>query len=286
MSIRSLSSRTSVAVWNSIVAFLILGLGQGVWGALLLTNLKTTPAIPWAVAVMSLFLWLMWKYLGGSGWPHRTSENRRRYLRANRIPAQAWSWPVLAGVLSIVALTGYWIVLFQLVPMPGNVLPDLSRYPLLTVVLMLVMASFVSPVIEESAFRGYCQGTLEREFPGSVAILISSVLFALAHVTQGFLWPKLLVYFLAGVVFGTMAYLTNSILPGLAIHIIADLTFFALVWPYDTKRQLVWRSGADRWFWLHAFQAIIFTRLTVIAFSRLASARGTRSRNEMRLGSA
>ena len=273
MSIRSLSSRTWAVAWSSIVAFIILGFGQGVWGALLLTNLKATPAIPWAVAVMSFILWLMWKYLGGAGWPHRTSENRRRYLRANRIPARAWSWAILAGVLSIVALTGYWIVMFQLVPMPGNVLPDLSRYPLLTVMLKLVMASLVSPVTEESAFRGYCQGTLEREFTGSVAVLMSSVLFALAHVTQGFLWPKLSVYFLAGVAFGTMAYLTNSILPGLAIHIFADLTFFALVWPYDTKRQLVWRGGADRWFWLHTLQAIIFTGLAVIAFSRLASLR-------------
>jgi hypothetical protein len=60
MSLRSLSSRTSALAWSSIVA-LILGSGEGVWGALLLTNLKATPAIPWAVAVMSLFSWLMWK---------------------------------------------------------------------------------------------------------------------------------------------------------------------------------------------------------------------------------
>lgn len=180
---------------------------------------------------------------------------------------------MLAGVLSIVALAGYWIVTFQLVQMPGNVLPDFSKCPMLTVVLALVMASLVSPITEESAFRGYCQMILEGEFRGAVAVLISSILFALAHVTQGFLWPKLLVYFLAGVMFGVMAYLTGSILPGIAVHIVADLTFFALVWPYDTKRQLVWKVGADRWFWLHMLQAIIFTALAVIAFRRLASLR-------------
>jgi membrane protease YdiL (CAAX protease family) len=270
MSVPSISARIRSVAWSAILAFLILGLGQGVWGALLVSNLRTSPAIPWAVAVMFLILWLMWQYLGGKGWPQSTSETRRRYLRANRVSGQEWAWGMLAGVLSIVALAGYWIVMFRLVKMPGNVLPDFSKYPMMTVVLVLVMASLVSPFTEESAFRGYCQVILEREFRGPVAVLISSVLFALAHVTQGFLWPKLLVYFLAGVVFGATAYFTASILPGMAVHIIADLTFFVLVWPYDAKRQLVWAGGADRWFWLHTVQAIIFTALAVIAFSRLA----------------
>lgn len=268
---RSLASRIGSVAWSAILAFLIVVFAQGVWGALLFANLRTGLAIPWAVAAMSLILWLMWQYLGGKGWPQRTSESRRRYLRANQVSGQAWIWAMLAGVLSIVALAGYWVVMFQLVQMPANVLPDLSTYPMLTVVLMPVMASLVSPITEESAFRGYCQTILEREFRGVVAVMISSLLFALAHVTQGLLWPKLLVYFLAGLVFGAMAYLTGSILPGLAVHIVADLTFFALIWPYDTRRQLVWKSGADRWFWLHSLQAIIFTALALIAFRRLAS---------------
>jgi membrane protease YdiL (CAAX protease family) len=235
----SLSSRIGYVAWSAILAFLIIAFGQGVWGALLFANLRTGLAIPWAVAVMPLVLWLMWQYLNGKGWPQRTSETRRRYLRANRVSGQAWTWAMLAGVLSIVALAGYWIVMFQLVQMPANVLPDLSNYPMLTVVLMPVMASLVSPIAEESAFRGYCQVILEREFRGAVAVIISSVLFALAHLTQGFLWPKLLVYFLVGLAFGAMAYLTGSILPGIAVHLIGDLTFFALIWPYDTQRQLV-----------------------------------------------
>jgi len=270
MSFSPLSTRIWSVAWSAILAFLILVVGQGVWGALRLSNLRISPAIPWAVAGMSLMLWLMWQYLSGKGWPQRTSEARRRYFRANRVSGRAWAWSMLAGVLSIVALAGYWIVLFQLVRMPGNVLPDFSKYPMLTVVLMLAMASLVSPFTEESAFRGYCQVILESNFRGPVAVLVSSALFTLAHLTQGFLWPKLLVYFLAGLVFGVTAYFTASILPGMVVHIIGDLTFFALVWPYDTKRQLVWEAGADWWFWLHTAQAIIFTALAIMAFSRLA----------------
>jgi len=270
MSARSLSGRLLSLARSAILAFVILALGQGVWGALLVANLRTTTAVPWAVAVMPIVLWLMWRYLGGKWWPHRTSEARRLCLRANGVSGPAWTWAILAGLLSIAALAGLWIVMFQLVRMPANILPDYAGYPLLTVVLVIAMASLVSPITEESAFRGYCQAILEREFSGPLAVLISSVLFALAHLTQGFLWPKLLVYFLAGLVFGVIANLTASILPGMVAHIVGDLTFFALVWPYDPKRRLVWGRGADPWFWLHLAQAAAFTVLAILAFRRLA----------------
>jgi len=154
--------------------------------------------------------------------------------------------------------------------MPANVLDIFSGYPLLTTVLVIAMASLVSPITEEAAFRGYCQVILERQFTAPIAVLISSALFAAAHVVHGFLWPKLLVYFLVGVVFGVMAYVANSTVPAIPVHIIGDLTFFTLVWPYDATRQLVWEGGADRWFWIHVAQAIIFTALAIPAFVRLA----------------
>jgi len=173
-------------------------------------------------------------------------------------------------VLSIVALAGYWILLFQLVKMPANALDTFSGYPLLTTVLVIAMASLVSPITEEAAFRGYCQVILEREFTAPIAVLLSSVLFTVAHVVHGFLLPKLLVYFLAGVVFGGMAYLANSTVPAIPAHIIGDLTFFTLIWPYDATRRLVWEGGADRWFWIHTAQALVFTALAIPAFVRLA----------------
>jgi len=269
-SMRSFLRKILMVAWSAVLAFLILGFGQRLWGALLVTNLKTTPAIPWAVPLMGLVLWLMWKYLGGSWWPRRTSEARRRCLRAMRVPAPVLGWAFVAGLLSIVALAGYWIVLFQLVKMSPNTVPDLSKFPWLTTALVIVMASLVSPVTEESAFRGYCQVILEREFNGTVAVVISSFLFAMAHVTHGLLWPKLLVYFLVGVVFGVTAYLTRSTIPALPVHIIGDMIFFILVWPYDAGRNLVWESGTDKWFWIHAGQAVLFTALAIPAFLRLA----------------
>ena len=189
----SLSSRIPAVVWTGILAFVLTVFTGGVWTVLLISNVATSPAIPWAVAVMALLLWLMWQYLGGRWWPQSTSEARRRYLRARPVRGQVFVWALLAGTLSIVALVGFWIVLHQLVKIPARVLPNFSGYPLLTVALVLVMASLVSSLTEEAGFRGYFQSALERKVRGPVAIVMMSLVIAPAHgLTQGFLWPILL----------------------------------------------------------------------------------------------
>jgi membrane protease YdiL (CAAX protease family) len=98
-------------------------------------------------------------------------------------------WALAAGILAIVALSGFWIVLFQLVQSPGNALPEFSRYPWLTVALTLVMAALVGAVTEEAGFRGYFQSFLERELSAPAAIVIAALALAPGHgLTQGFVW--------------------------------------------------------------------------------------------------
>ncbi len=266
---RSSATRIFKLAGFALLAFAITTLAGGIWSALLVTNLRSNPTVPWSVPAMALLLWLMWRYLDGSGWPRSTSEARRRYLRANRRFGQTYLWAFVAGVLSVLALAGYWIALFRLVKMPPNALPDMSSYPRMTVALMILMGALVAPFMEEAGFRGYFQVALEREFRGPVAVMVSSLVFALAHFAHGILWPKLLVYFLAGIAFGVTAYLTNSTLPAILPHMIGDLTFFTMVWPHDAGRRLVLESGTDDWFWIHVAQAIVFTVLAVWAFQRL-----------------
>src|SRR5271156_5873992 len=75
---RPLRDRILTAVWAAILGVFIALFGQGVWSALIVANLATTPAIPWAVAVMAVVLWLIWQYLGGRWGPRRTSDGRRQ----------------------------------------------------------------------------------------------------------------------------------------------------------------------------------------------------------------
>ncbi len=255
----------------AILALLLSMFVGGVWTALLITNLKLSPALPWSVVAMGVVLWLMWRYLDGHGPPHKTAGSRHGLLRANPVSRPVFNWALLAGLLGVFALAGFWIVLSQVVRTPGRSLPDFSQYPVVTVVAVVVMGCLVSSVAEEAAVRGYFQGYLERRLPGAAAVLISSLVLAPAHsLTQGFVWPTMLFYFAVDCMFGTMAYLTKSILPGLLIHFIGLLTFFTLVWPGDALRPPVSTAGASTWFWIHVGQTITCGILAVVTFSRLA----------------
>jgi hypothetical protein len=101
---RSFANRTLKVIGFGLLAFAITILAGGIWSALLLANLRSSPAVPWSVPSMALLLWLIWSYLGGRGWPHSSSEARRRYLRANRRSSRPYLWGLVTGVLSVVAL--------------------------------------------------------------------------------------------------------------------------------------------------------------------------------------
>lgn len=257
---------------SAVAGFGVAAAGSLIWGGLLVANLRTTPAVPWAAAVMAVVLWLLWSYLGGRWWPARTSAARRGLLRARPVPARLFAGAVGAGLLALAALAGLWIVLVRVTGAGGNpTLDAVAAYPAITVVAGILMGSLVSPLTEEAAFRGYSQTLLERRFPTVAAIALSSAFFALWHgPTQGFGWSKLLFFFLVGVVFGTIAWLTGSVLPAIPVHIAGDLVFFTLIWPNDAARTVIWTHGADAWFWLHAAQTVGFAALAIAAFRWLA----------------
>lgn len=244
-------------VRTALIALAIAFVPQGIWSALILANLRITPAVPWAVAVMAAGLWLAVRY--------------RRLPRTNTVSRPVLTWAWIAGTCAIVALVGYWIVLASLVRMPGSVLPDLSGYPWWTAALAVVAGAAISPLCEQAGLWGYWQRALERDFSTPTALFVTAIAFAvLPHPPlPAPLWPKWLFFFLTGLTFAMMASLTDSILPGLAVHGVALLTFFVLVWPSDPGRRLVLESGPDGWFWSHAAQAVLFTGAACWAFRRL-----------------
>jgi membrane protease YdiL (CAAX protease family) len=274
-------SRTALkAIGFALLAFVLTAVVGGVWTVLLAANLAATPSVPWSVVVMGGLLWALWAYLGGAGWPRRTSAARRIALRARGTSRPVFIWALSAGMLAIVALAGLWIVLFRVAQTAPRALPDYSAYPLVTVALALVMSSLVNGVTEEAAFRGYLQGFLEGSVGGVAAIAITTLVMAPEHaLTQGFVWPTLVFYVAVDVMLGTTAYLARSIVPGIVIHAVGLLVFFTLVWPGDRLREFAGQGDANTWLWIHAAQVVVFAALAVFAFIRLAAvARARRTR--------
>jgi membrane protease YdiL (CAAX protease family) len=267
-------TRTSAVRSIGVAALASVGVaatGVITWQSLLTLNLRLTPGIPWSVAAEGLALVLIWAWLGGRWRPARWAAARRRLLRSRIVSPTAFVWAAAAGGLSLVALAGLWIVLVRMTGAGGNpTLTAAAAYPAITVAAAIVMGSLVSPFSEEAAFRGYGQVLLERRFPPVVAVALSSLFFGLCHgPSQGFQPSKIAFYFTVGVVFGTIAYLTGSVLPAIPVHVAGDLLFFTAIWPNDAGRTLVWTHGGDPGFWLNVAQTLVFAILAWLAFRRL-----------------
>jgi len=256
----------------AFVSLAITLVPQGVWSALIVTNLRTSPAVPWSVFAMAILVVVLAQYLRGRWGSTNTAAARRESLRATVVSGETFVWAGLAGAFSITALIGVWIVLASVIRMPGSVLPDLSKYPWWTAVLAVSMGMAISPLCEQAGIWGYLQEGLERQVSGTTAVIVTALVFALLpHPPAGMaLVPRVLFFFLVGLVFSTMAYLTKSILPGLAVHALGLLAFFVLVWPHDTDRRLVTSVGTSFWFWMHVAQAVVFAGLGLAAFGTLA----------------
>lgn len=267
----TLISKTAAFGLATIVSFAITAYGQGLWQLLVIANLSFHPEIPWAAAVMAALLAGLLLYLSGRGWPASSSATRARLLRWNPIPWPTFVLALGAGALALAAFGGLWIAVSDLVHIPAGVQPKMTGVPLPTALAFLIASAMAAPLSEEAAFRGYAMGLLERAWgSGLAAIIGSSVLFAAAHFLQGIDPVKLSLYFAAGVLFATTAYLTNSLYAAMVVHGLGDVLGFTVLWPHDQRPHAM--GFADPLFAPALAALVIFTPLAALAFRKLAIA--------------
>jgi membrane protease YdiL (CAAX protease family) len=278
----SLWRRLPVIVRAPIMGLAVAAAGTVPWALLGLANQRYVRLVPWAIVPAAAYLWLLWRYLNGDGWPERTSQARRTSLRAKSLSPDIWGAAVVAGMLGLAATLPLAEVWGRLVRLPSEAQPIVvpSGMPFPTVLLLLLMASVVAGVVEEAAFRGYMQGAIERRHGPVVAILATGAVFGLAHFTHhpaGVL--VMLPYYVAvAAVYGGLAWLTNSIYPGLVLHIGGDVFVLTRLWvtgrpewqQSSAPPALVWNGGADATFWANLTMLILLGGATVWAYTALA----------------
>jgi membrane protease YdiL (CAAX protease family) len=101
--------------------------------------------------------------------------------------------------------------------------------------LVVLSAVVAAPLAEEFFFRRVLQGWLEKILPdgdGRMAVALSAALFALLHLGQGLAYVPL---FPLGLVLGTIARRTGSIVPCILLHALFNAVSVAL---------LVWQTAA------------------------------------------
>jgi len=269
-----------VIVQAVLIGMLVVIVGTIPRNLLFAANLRYYASVPWAVPLTALYLWCFWRYLNGAGPPDSTAELRRTGLRANRVSSRMWAWALLAGGLGIVALVLALRVANRLVLLPHQQFPDLVQAPEITVLSLLLMAAPVAGIVEEAAFRGYMQASIERRYGLAVAILVTGTMFAVAHLDFTLiLWP----YYLAvAALYGTVTYLTNSILPAVVLHTGGNIYSNMDLWLHGQAEwqassghaALIRQTGADASFWMSSIALLLAGAATVWAFFKLARAAG------------
>lgn len=275
--------RIPVIIRAALTGLLVATLGTVPWALLVSLNTRYWSSIPWAVPPTALYLWLFWRYfVRGAGWPRATADNRRACARANPVSDEMWGLAIVAGLLGLVVVLLLQTVMSRLVAIPAQRDIDPSKYPVATVFLWVVMSALVAGITEETAVRGYLQRPIERRHGPVIAILVAGVLWGFLHFTHPEVTLVLLPFYVAvAAVYGTLAYLTDSIFPGMVLHaggnMFAAFGLFAgghSEWQgLGAPAKLVWETGTDAAFWGSVAALLVVGVVTVGAYVMLARLR-------------
>jgi membrane protease YdiL (CAAX protease family) len=264
-------SRLPILLRSVVLGLLVTAVPTLLWGVLLQVNVKLSARTPWSAVLMAVFLIFYWKYLQGWGWPHSLATQRRNGLRAPALAPAVWAWSLLAGGFGLAASITLFIVAHRLVHWPVAAAPDFSKFPAPTIFVTLLMSAIVAGFSEESGFRGYMQSPLEGRYGPATAVLITSVIFGLLHLSHGFFAPAILFDVGWGALYGLLAWRSGSIVPAFVLHSAADFLEFMLVWklPHRAPAPLLWQAPPDVRFWAECVLIVVMSAMSVFAFRRL-----------------
>jgi len=248
--------------------------------------------------VMAVF----WYYFTGGGYPTATRALRQDVTRLKSLPWPVWRAAVLPLLLSLVIVTSLRLALPSILPVDApKIAVDLSPYPFVTVIGLLVSLAVSAGIAEEVAFRGYLQKPLEDAYGIVPALILTGIAFWFAHADKVTL-SHLPFHMVASILLGLSVYLTKSLLPAIIGHAAGDALLLpayvfhkpAFVWSALTARPiwegsgaatlaerlpLIWRatgpsvlfeSGPTRTFAIIAWTFMASAVLTAVAFVGLA----------------
>ncbi|MGZ5936000.1 MAG: CPBP family intramembrane glutamic endopeptidase [Rhizomicrobium sp.] len=223
--------RTLVVSIGSGVAIILAG--EAVWIGMIAVYTKHPSPFPWIVPAMALFLaagaaWMRWGH-----WPRFGVAARRAGVRLNAVPLRTFVLALVSGWSTFFAGAGFYVAWRMTSGLGGEVPMTIPPGPKPAIIACLAMAAIVAGVIEEVAVRGFMQGRLEKAYGVVPAILVSGFVWALFHTNHSYFDTSPLniaiwfgIFLTVSAMLGTIAHLTNSVLPGIVIHAGFDSTYF------------------------------------------------------------
>lgn len=254
--------RLPLAIRAIVTGLLVSTLGIAAW-MLLATSLP----MPWPFILMLAILWAYLKFFSGHWRPRSNQQNRALLFRRIKLPRQIWILSLLAGLLIVLIQQSGMIFTFRISEFPAASFLEeydfVASLPTWAAWLVVIMISLVAAVCEETGFRGYMQVPLEKRYSPILSIAIVSIVFVLVHLHQAWAGSILVGIFLISVMFGSLAYFSGSLIPGILGHFIMDVCNFSFWWTDlggQFSRKPLHQTGMDFHFifWLLVFVLSVF----------------------------
>jgi len=255
-----------------LVRAILLGSLISIFGIFIWTLMASFIPMPWAFVFMAGALILYIKYFSGSWKPLNTQAFRKLHFRRTHLSLKSWPLAIIGIILIVLIEQSSLVITFRLMEFPAEMFIQeysfLQTSPTWIAWLVIIMISAVAAICEEIGFRGYMQLPLENKYGPITAISIVSVIFVLVHLHQAWSGPIIIQLFLISVLFGTMAYVTKSLIPGIIAHFIMDVCNFSFWWSdlgYQFNKSTIMETGIDTHFigWIVAFIVAIISFIFV-----------------------
>jgi membrane protease YdiL (CAAX protease family) len=276
----------SARMWNRvpmIVRAVIGGLLVGLPAANIWPVFLVTLGMPLAALIEIAFLTLYVWWAAGGGPPRALKAVRYDYFRAGPLSGAQWFFGMIAAVSFAATIHAALVLLFRIVPFPAAAFHqgyDFSFIPSHRMQWIACIVSALSAgVCEETGFRGYMQRPIEHRHGPFIAILISSLFFMLLHLTKAWaLIGMVPIVFGAGILLGTLARASGTLVFGIIGHWIMDIGLFAYWWTQIAgtfSQRPIAETGMDRTVYIEGAVFAIVLIVLLIAIRKLRKLRAS-----------
>jgi membrane protease YdiL (CAAX protease family) len=261
------------AIVRAIITGLLVGMiAANIWPIFLLKL-----GMPMAAGAEALFLAAYIWWVRGGGPPKSWKKIRADNFRVSSFSGTQWFWGLIAAGFFAATIHAAIVVLFRLVPFPAAAFHagyDFGFIPSRSMQWIAVVVSAASAgICEETGFRGYMQRPIEKRHGAIVAILISSFAFMLLHLTKSWsLIGMVPIVFGAGILLGTLAWASRSLVFCMIGHTIMDIGLFAYWWTQIAgtfSQRSISETGMDQMFYAECGVFAVALLVTLAATMRL-----------------
>lgn len=180
---------------------------------------------PLALATLleAFFLGVVVLFSGVRDWSH---VRRLGFVRANGRAPYALA---LAAWFAALVVGGLWIFLTQAAGIgflkPPDSAAELLDYSGGALVAPIIVVGIITPICEETFFRGFALPAFAKRYGLWGGILLSAALFSVFHLSVGLIVPV----FIFGIALGWLYARTGSIYPSIAAHAVQNVVALLVV---------------------------------------------------------